>query len=186
MLNKKTKTSISKFISLILRHDPMSINESLDCHGWLSVDKMIKGINSQGRYNIELADVLDIVNTDEKQRYSIKTEKNVLYIRANQGHSVSVDMQFKPTSPPKTLYHGTSKDRYASIMLNGLKPMSRQYVHLTTEIESARKIGNRHGEPVVLKIDSEKMYDEGYRFFESDNHVWLTDYVNGKFIQRIE
>lgn len=170
---------LSVFISLILRHKPETIGIQLDEHGWANIDELINGINNSGRkINMEILE--EIVRTDNKQRYSFNENKTL--IRANQGHSIPVDVELKEQQPPKVLYHGTASRFLDSIIQDGLKPMSRLYVHLSSDMETAMKVGKRHGEPVVLKIQSEEMYKDGIKFYLSENGVWLTKSVDKKYI----
>lgn len=170
---------LSVFISLVLRHNPDAAGVQLDEHGWANVDELIKGINDTGR-RIDI-DILDeIVKTDNKQRYFFNNDKTL--IRANQGHSVPVDVELEEKQPPEYLYHGTADRFMGSIMAEGLKPMSRLYVHLSKDKETATKVGKRHGKPVVLQIKSEEMWNDGIKFYLSQNGVWLTKYVDKKYI----
>lgn len=171
---------LSVFISLILRHKPDVVGIQLDEHGWANVDELINGINNTGR-NINMDILEEIVRTDNKQRYSFNDDKTL--IRANQGHSISVDVELEEKQPPKYLYHGTADRFINSIMTDGLKPMSRLYVHLSKDEETAMKVGKRHGKPIVLKIESEEMYNDGIKFYLSENSVWLTKYVDKKYIE---
>ncbi len=173
---------MSKFISLILRHHPEAAYIELDEHGWAEVDKLIEGIRRTGkRINRELLE--EIVRTDNKQRYSFNEDKT--YIRANQGHSVPVDVGLKEQEPPVFLYHGTAAGFLASIEREGLKPMGRLYVHLSKDVETAVNVGKRHGKPVVLKIHSGDMYRDGQAFYLSENGVWLTKKVVPEYFERL-
>lgn len=173
---------LSVFISLVLRHRPDAANISLDEHGWANVDELIRGISDTGRtINMELLE--EIVRTDNKQRYSFNEDKTL--IRANQGHSIPVDVELEEKQPPQYLYHGTAERFLDAIMAEGLKPMSRLYVHLSKDAETAVKVGKRHGKPVVLKIKAEEMEKDGIRFYLSRNNVWLTKYVDKKYIELI-
>ena len=165
---------LSVFISLVLRHKPDVANVTLDEHGWADVGELLAGINSTGR-KINMDILENIVASDNKQRYSFNQDKTL--IRANQGHSVPVDVELKEQEPPEFLYHGTATRFLDSIMDEELKPMSRLYVHLSKDIEAALKVGKRHGKPVVLKIYSGNMYKDGYKFYLSENGVWLTKKV---------
>ena len=170
----KSLTEISKFISLILRHKPEAIGITLDNHGWADVNELIEGVAKQNKgFNMTMLE--EIVRTDNKQRYSFNDDKTK--IRANQGHSVKVDVELEEKEPPSILYHGTATRFLGSITKQGLLPMSRLYVHLSKDMETATKVGTRHGSPVVLEVDAEKMYKDGYRFYLSDNGVWLTKEV---------
>jgi len=171
----------SVFISLILRHQPEVIGISLDRHGWANVQEMIDGINKTGKYSIDMPTLEEIVRTDNKQRYSFNEDKTK--IRANQGHSINVDVELKENVPPEILYHGTGEKYVDSINTEGLKPKSRLYVHLSKDIDTAIKVGSRHGKPVVYKISAGEMHRQGYQFYLSENGVWLTKIVPADFIK---
>lgn len=171
----------SVFISLILRHQPEVIGISLDRHGWANVQELIDGINKTGKYSIDMPTLEEIVRTDNKQRYSFNEDKTK--IRANQGHSVNVDVELKEAVPPEILYHGTGEKYVDSINTEGLKPKSRLYVHLSKDIDTAIKVGSRHGKPVVYKVSAEEMHRQGYQFYLSENGVWLTKIVPADFIK---
>lgn len=179
-MGKLDKLSI--FISLILRHKPDAANITLDEHGWANVDDLLNGINDTGR-KIDMEILEEIVATDNKQRYSFNQDKTL--IRANQGHSISVDVELKEQEPPEFLYHGTATRFLDDIMNEGLKPMSRLYVHLSKDVEIAFKVGKRHGKTVILKIHSGSMYENGYKFYLSENGVWLTEKVNTEYFEVI-
>ena len=168
--------STSKFLSLILRHKPQIVGIELDEHGWAEVDELIRRVK-----NLDLATLEQIVATDEKQRYSFSADKKL--IRANQGHSIPVDVELEELKPPEILYHGTSENFAASIKLQGLLKKSRLYVHLSSDIETATKVGRRHGKPKIFLVESLKMFDDGYKFFRSVNGVWLTEHVPVKYLK---
>lgn len=178
----KQLDKLSKFISLVLRHNPDAANIVLDEHGWANVDQLLKGINQTGR-KIDRNILEEIVATDNKQRYSFNANKT--QIRANQGHSIPVDLELEAQEPPQFLYHGTASRYLGSIMAGGLKPMSRLYVHLSKDIETALQVGKRHGIPVILKIYSGVMYKDGQPFYLSKNGVWLVEKVDTNYIERI-
>lgn len=136
----------SVFLSLILRHNPQTIGIKLDRHGWADVDELIQKINRHGQYKIDLKTLKQIVAEDEKQRYSFSEDGTK--IRANQGHSIPVDVELEKAVPPDVLYHGTAERFYDSIMQKGLLPMSRLYVHLSKDTQTAEKVGRRHGKPI--------------------------------------
>lgn len=174
---------LSIFISLVLRHKPDAAKITLDEHGWANVRELINGINATGR-KIDFDILEEIVRTDTKQRYSFNEDRSL--IRANQGHSIPVDVELMEQRPPEYLFHGTSIKFLGNIKNEGLKPMSRLYVHLSDNIETARKVGSRHGKPVVLKIRSSEMFQAGYKFYLSKNNVWLTKLVNAEYIGVLE
>ena len=178
-----SKNSLSKFISLILRHKPDVIGISLDEHGWADVEDLIDGIRKSGKV-IDMVILEEIVRTDEKGRYSFNEDKTK--IRANQGHSIAVDVELKEMVPPDVLYHGTAARFLDSIREQGIKSMSRLYVHLSGDIETAIKVGKRHGEAVVLSINAKQMAEDGIKFYLSENGVWLTKYVAWKYVFGVE
>ncbi len=171
---------LSVFISLVLRHKPDAAGIQLDEHGWANVDELIEGIKNTGR-QIDMDVLEEIVRTDNKQRYSFNQDKTL--IRANQGHSIPVDVELEEKQPPQYLYHGTADRFLDSIMEDGLKPMNRLYVHLSKDEDTAVKVGKRHGKPVVLKIKAEEMWKDGIKFYLSQNGVWLTKYINVSYIE---
>lgn len=167
----------SKFISMILRHKPEAIGISLDEHGWANVDELLKGVK------IDMPTLEEIVSTDNKQRYSFNEDKTL--IRANQGHSIPVDVELEEVVPPKVLYHGTGLKFTKYIDVEGLKPKSRLYVHLSSDLETATNVGQRHGSPVIYKIDTEAMVKDGHKFYLSVNKVWLTKVVPLAYLTKI-
>ena len=170
----------SKYISLILRHKPETIGITLDEHGWANVEELIDGISKTQEFSMEMLE--EIVRSDEKQRYSFNEDKTL--IRANQGHSIPVDVELEKMKPPKYLYHGTGEKYRESIDLQGLIPKSRLYVHLSADIETAEKVGSRHGKPVVYRVSSGLMHKNGFDFYKSVNGVWLTAKVPAQYIKR--
>lgn len=173
----------SKFISLILRHNPQVIGISLDEHGWADVKELIDGINRTEGHSLNMDTLDEIVRTDEKQRYSFNEDHSL--IRANQGHSIPVDVELEEKIPPDILWHGTGQKYVSSIDVRGLIPKSRLYVHLSSDMETARKVGSRHGRPVIYQVDCRKMAGDGYRFFLSANHVWLTKEVPVEYLKKL-
>lgn len=172
-------TAASRFISLVLRHKPEKIGISLDEHGWADVKELIEGVGRQ--YPMDLETLEKIVATDEKQRYSFNEDHTL--IRANQGHSIPVDVELEELQPPAILYHGTGKKYLESIMAQGLIPKGRLYVHLSSDIETAKKVGARHGTPVVLTVMSGQMAGDGCKFYRSQNGVWLTKHVPAGYLE---
>ena len=168
----------SKFISLILRHKPEAIGIQLDEHGWANVDELIEGISKTRSFDMQ--DLERIVAEDGKQRYSFNEDKTL--IRANQGHSIPVDVELEEKEPPAVLWHGTGEKFSASIDKEGLIPKSRLYVHLSADPETAKKVGQRHGKPVVYTISAGKMFEDGYKFYLSVNGVWLTKRVPAEYM----
>ena len=170
----------SKYLSLILRHKPEAAGITLDEHGWADVDALIAGIQKSRRFDRKMLE--EIVRTDDKQRYSFNEHKTK--IRANQGHSLSVDVELPVTEPPQILWHGTGQKYEASIDKDGLISKSRLYVHLSGDPETARKVGQRHGTPVIYMVDSQRMAADGFLFYRSVNGVWLTKCVPAKYLKK--
>ena len=171
----------SRFISLILRHKPETIGITLDEHGWANVEELIAGVNK--KYPIDMQILEKIVNDDDKNRYSFNGDKTM--IRANQGHSIPVDVELKKLNPPDILYHGTGEKYVESIERQGLIRKNRLYVHLSNDIEIAEKVGKRHGKPVIYEIDCKKMIEDGIEFFKSENNVWLVESVPVKYLKKL-
>lgn len=176
----KRNVILGKFISKILRHQPGLIGISLDEHGWADVQDLIAGVRAAGHPDFDMAVLEEIVETNNKKRYSFSDDKRL--IRANQGHSIPVDVELPVTSPPATLWHGTAERFVPSIMEQGIRSMSRLYVHLSPDMETARIVGRRHGKPALLRIDSGQMEADGAVFYLSVNGVWLTREVPVKYI----
>lgn len=171
----------SKFISLVLRHQPEEINLHLDENGWASVKDLLEKMNKKGiKIDIDLLNT--IVESNDKKRFAFNDDKTK--IRASQGHSIDVDLELKPVIPPPVLYHGTTGKYLDSIFKTGLKKQSRQHVHLSATIETAKAVGGRHGKPVILTINAKAMQDQGFLFYLSANNVWLADEVPTQFISR--
>ena len=175
-----TLTQTSRYISLILRHKPETIGITLDEHGWANVDELIAGVNKTHPLTMEL--LREIVRSDEKQRYSFNEDETL--IRANQGHSIPVDVELPELEPPEVLYHGTGQKYVGSIDRQGLISKSRLYVHLSTDRETAVRVGRRHGVPVVYAIQTSAMFRDGYLFYRSVNGVWLTKEVPVKYLEK--
>ena len=171
----------SKFISLILRHKPETIGISLDEHGWADVSELIAGVSKTHPLDMEILE--RIVAEDEKQRYSFNEDKTL--IRANQGHSIPVDVELEKVEPPEILYHGTATKYEEAIDKEGLIPKSRLYVHLSGDEETARKVGIRHGKLLLYHVKSKAMHKDGYEFFRSVNGVWLTKTVPVKYLEKV-
>ena len=174
------RKNISKYISLILRHKPETIGITLDEHGWANVDELLKGVSR--KYPLTREELDEIVATDEKQRYSFNDDGTL--IRANQGHSIQVDVELAEVRPPEFLYHGTGEKYVSSIDRHGLIPKTRLYVHLSGDYETAVKVGSRHGKPVVYRILAGKMADAGITFYRSVNGVWLTKRVPREYMEK--
>lgn len=174
---------ISKFLSYVLRHKPDSINLQLDKEGWANVDELISKAKMQ-KYHFTYEQLVDVVRSCEKQRYTLDDVNR--RIRANQGHSINVDVGLVEKTPPTILYHGTATRFSEAIEKEGLKPMSRQHVHLSADLETAAVVGKRHGKLIIYEVDVAQMVKEGFHFYQSENGVWLTGLVQPKFLKRHE
>ena len=179
--NQNELTKTSRFLCLVLRHKPSAAHISLDEHGWAIVKDLIVGVNKTHPIDMELLE--EIVRTDEKNRYSFNEDHTK--IRANQGHSIPVDVELKEAPPPEILYHGTGEKYEQSILTYGLLAKSRLYVHLSAEYDTALKVGARHGQAIVFQVDAFAMHRDGYRFFVSENGVWLCSYVPNIYLTRL-
>jgi putative RNA 2'-phosphotransferase len=180
MKSEKNYTSLSKFLSLVLRHKPQTIGIELNAQGWTNVDILIAKMNQSGKmFDLEI--LKEIVRTDNKKRYTFNDDMTM--IRASQGHSVDVELGYKPAAPPDILFHGTAEKFVDSILKSGLQKRSRHHVHLSKDQETAVKVGQRHGKPVVFEVSARKMFAKGFEFYESDNGVWLCDEVPVEFLK---
>jgi putative RNA 2'-phosphotransferase len=179
-MDEKRKTKISKFLSLVLRYKPEEIGLALDENGWAVVADLLKKSAAKGN-NFTFEELAETVETNDKKRFAFDEAKTK--IRANQGHSVEVEIGFEEKIPPAILYHGTAERNVEAILGNGLKKMARHHVHLSADTETARKVGARYGKPVVFQVDAEKMSQEGFEFYVSANGVWLTNAVPPEFLK---
>jgi putative RNA 2'-phosphotransferase len=169
----------SKFMSLVLRHQPERIGLALDREGWADIDALIERAHEHGIL-LTREMIVRVVETSDKQRFALDDAGR--RIRANQGHSVEVELGLEAVEPPALLFHGTAQKSVASIRQNGLHAGQRQHVHLSPDEATAHKVGSRHGAPAILRIDAAGMHLAGHRFFRSTNGVWLTDSVPTEFI----
>jgi putative RNA 2'-phosphotransferase len=182
MLNKMEEENISKFMSFVLRHKPTEIGIVLDQNGWILVEELILKANLSGKSPFIFSrEILEyIVLNNKKQRFALSEDKTL--IRANQGHTILVDLDLPFIEPPEFLYHGTAIQNIKKIMLEGLKSMQRHDVHLSFDKDIAKDVGARYGRPVVLKIKSKAMYLDGMTFQCTKNNVWLTNHVPSQYI----
>ena len=162
----------SKSLSKILRHRPDGY--SMDKNGWVPVSEIL--LNQ----NLTIEELNEIVETNDKQRFTIEGDK----IRANQGHSIEVDLEFKVEIPPFILYHGTGEKNKDIIEKDGIKKMTRHHVHLSEDKHTAKSVGQRHGKPFIFEIKARAMNTDGIKFYKSPNGVWLTDYVDPKYFSK--
>jgi putative RNA 2'-phosphotransferase len=178
-MDVKKEKRISKFLSLILRHKPEIIGIDLDPSGWADVQELLQKLNKRDM-QIDFETLEYVVANNSKKRFTFNPDKTK--IRANQGHSVAISHDFEEVTPPVILYHGTALRFIDSILTTGIEKRSRHHVHLSPDQATAKKVGQRHGKPVVLKINSLAMYRSGHAFYLSENNIWLTDFVPPEFI----
>ena len=184
-MNEKDVTRMSKFISLVLRHKPEIIGIQLDENGWVDVTELIEKSNTNATgIHLDFETLKHIVDTNSKKRFAFNDTFDK--IRANQGHSVTIELGYSAQVPPSILYHGTSVKSLDSILQNGLEKRNRHHVHLSKDIETAISVGSRHGKPVVLEVLATEMHNANFEFFISENGVWLTDNVPARFLKSIE
>jgi putative RNA 2'-phosphotransferase len=177
-MNQRKK--VGRFLSYVLRHRPDGIGLQLDENGWADVDELIgRAKGACPEISREMLD--EVVRVDEKQRFALSEDRK--RIRANQGHSIPIDLGLDPTEPPEFLYHGTATRHLAGIRKDGLRCMERQYVHLSLDVKTATEVGQRHGEPIILKVKARELWNEGQRFYLSPNGVWLTDDIPAEFVE---
>ncbi|MDY6783198.1 MAG: RNA 2'-phosphotransferase [Cyanobacteriota bacterium] len=179
-MNPSRCIKISKYLSKHLRHQPQRLGLTLAPGGWVEVEQLLAACKVNG-FPITPVELEEVVANNDKQRFSFDESKTL--IRANQGHSIKVDLQIEAQVPPDTLYHGTAKPAVPLILKSGLKKMSRHHVHLSLDINTAKRVGSRRGYPVVFAVDAKAMHQEGFTFYRSDNGVWLVDSVPPHYLQ---
>lgn len=173
---------LSKFMSLMLRHKPTEFGLTLDAEGFTPLNELLEAITSSGHGDVTLDDIINVVehNEPEKKRFTIVEND----IRANYGHSIEGKIEHKPVPPPAVLYHGTHDGAVTSILSGGLKPMGRQYVHLTTNLELAKRVGCRRGKPVIIKVNAASAYNHGVKFYRANDAFWLVDDLPPAYLTR--
>lgn len=181
MEQSKSDVRLGRFLSLVLRHDPGAAGISLDEHGWADVEELLDGVSRTGR-RIDMETLERIVRENNKRRYAFNEDHT--RIRANQGHSIGVDVELKRQQPPQYLYHGTAARFLPAIHREGIRKMSRQYVHLSGDFETALAVGRRHGIPVVVTIEAAAMARDGIPFYLSENGVWLCEHVDSRYFMK--
>ncbi|SFU66804.1 putative RNA 2'-phosphotransferase [Pustulibacterium marinum] len=179
-MNSKKAQKISKYLSLILRHQPEVIGISLDENGWANTQELLTNIQSD-TFQLTLEELKWVVDNSDKKRFVLSP--NDEKIRANQGHSVNIDLGLVAKVPPEILYHGTAERNIASIKKQGLLKGQRHHVHLSNNTETAIAVGQRYGKPILLEIAADEMHKAGIAFFQSENGVWLTEHVAPEFIR---
>ncbi len=179
---EKRLITVSKYLSKYLRHAPHELGLTLQLKGWVPVDDLLAAAQKNG-FPISYDELVDCVETNDKQRFAFDETGDL--IRANQGHSVEVELQLEEREPHETLFHGTVERFLQSIFKQGLVRGKRHHVHLSKDVETASKVGARRGKPVILQVDSRKMHQDGHKFWLSANGVWLTDAVPPAYLSRI-
>jgi putative RNA 2'-phosphotransferase len=179
-VDAKRLVKVSKYLSRHLRHDPARLGLTLDHGGWVEVDALLAACAARS-FSLTPEELREVVDLNDKQRFSF--DATGTRIRANQGHSVDVDLGLEPTVPPRILFHGTSQSALTSIMRSGLQRQRRHHVHLSEGAATALRVGRRHGPPIVLEVAAERMYAEGHLFFVTDNRVWLTAEVPPRYLR---
>jgi putative RNA 2'-phosphotransferase len=173
------RKDVSRFLSRVLRHNPQSIGLALDAQGWAQIDELVERAGAHGMA-LTRDLVLHVAGTSDRQRFA---HDGAGRIRANHGHTVTVDLGIAPSQPPPILFHGTAATAVASIRAEGLVPGVRQYVHLSVDAATATSVGRRHGRPVLLRVAARRMWSAGFKFVRSASAVWLTSEVPAEFIQ---
>jgi len=181
-MNAERATLVSKYLSKHLRHEPERLGLTLAPGGWVPVAELLAACEGAG-FPIGSEELAEVVRTSSKKRFSF--DQSRLLIRANQGHSVGVDLQLDPLLPPDELYHGTGESAVPSILERGILRMDRDHVHLSADVATARAVGTRHGRPVVFAIAAASMAHDGHRFYRSDNLVWLVEHVPAEYLRRL-
>ncbi len=171
----------SKRLAYVLRHAPESVGVTLSADGWVDIDVLLKALAVHG-VRLDRDDLLAIVEGNDKKRFAVQDNR----IRASQGHSIEVELGYAASTPPGTLYHGTASRNLTSIFAKGLVRGDRHHVHLSADVDTARKVGARHGFPVVFRIDTQSMLSVGHEFYIADNGVWLTGEVPPEFLITLE
>ena len=180
-MNNTRLVKISKYLSFVLRHHPEKIGIKLDPHGWVAIEELLIAAKNH-KFPIWETELYTVVEKNDKKRFSL--DHSGTFIRANQGHSIEVDLQLEPQIPPNILYHGTGSDAIDSIKKTGLQKMSRHHVHLSNDITKARNVAKRRsGKSIVLVVDGIAMSQDGYKFYLSANNVWLVDEVPPRYLQ---
>ena len=180
-MDPKRLVKVSRFLSRHLRHEPERLGITLEPGGWVPVDQLLRAC-AQRNFALTEDELREVVAGNDKQRFSF--DETGTRIRANQGHSVEVDLGLEPADPPAVLFHGTADRNLSSILREGLERRGRHHVHLSPDEETATRVGARHGRPVVLRIDAAAMAAAGHRFYVTANGVWLTDAVPARYLRQ--
>ena len=182
MKTEQDLKNLSKYLSYVLRHSPEAIQLSLDKHGWADVEQLLNRLNVNG-YAVDRELLVNVVVNNPKKRFAFNEDTTL--IRASQGHSIPIDLDYKPAEPPAILYHGTAEKNVEAILRDGLYKMQRHHVHLSADIETAMQVGQRYGRPVLFSVNAREMLIAGHIFYCSENGVWLTDSVPPSFLSAL-
>jgi putative RNA 2'-phosphotransferase len=180
-VDPKRVIKVSKYLSRHLRHDPGRLGLTLAPGGWVSVEALLKACAAHS-FALTREELVEVVASNDKHRFSF--DETGTRIRANQGHSVAIDLGLEPTAPPSILFHGTGEGSVDSIMRTGLERRRRHHVHLSGDDATAVRVGSRHGKPVVLQVDAKRMARDGHAFYLTENGVWLTFEVPAAYLTR--
>lgn len=179
-MDEKRLVKISKYLSKHLRHQPERLGLTLENGGWVRTEDLLEAC-AKNNFPISADDLKEVVERNDKKRFSF--DETGEKIRASQGHSVEIDLGLKPAAPPERLFHGTAERSVSLIEQRGLIKMARHHVHLSADAETARRVGARHGKPVIFEVDTAKMIEAGFEFFVSENGVWLVEEVPPEFLK---
>jgi len=182
-MERNRRIKVSKYLSKHLRHQPQKLGLQLETGGWIDVDVLLQAC-AQNQFPISRTELTEVVNQNDKQRFAFNDSRNK--IRANQGHSIDIDLQLEPQNPPDLLFHGTGEKSVAIILDQGLKKMRRHHVHLSDNMETAHRVGSRHGRPAIFIIDAAAMVAAGFTFYCSANGVWLADRIPPKYLRLMQ
>ena len=181
-MDRERLVKVSKYLSRHLRHEPRRLGLELAPGGWVGVEELLEACARAG-FRVSRGELEEVVARNDKRRFSF--DETGGRIRANQGHSVEVDLQLEPRTPPAVLYHGTGARSAEAVAAEGLRKMGRHHVHLSADAETARRVGARHGRPVVFEVDAARMADAGHEFYVSANGVWLAERVPAEYLRRL-
>ena len=182
--NDKNQQNLSKFLSLVLRHQPETIKIQLDSEGWTDVTTLLQQMNKH-RKPLKLDELINLVENNDKKRFQLSEDHSK--IRAVQGHSTQqVQREYTAIIPPDTLFHGTATRFSESIQNQGLVAGDRHHVHLSADLITATKVGQRHGKVIIFKVDTQQMHQDGFKFYQAENGVWLTEHVPAQYLTVLE
>lgn len=183
-ISKKQQISDSRLMSFVLRHKPEALGLTLSGAGWCNTTDLIKAMKSTQGSHFTLTYLQEIMANEDKPRYKLNATKTL--IRASQGHSIDIDLDLPPIEPPPVLWHGTAQKSVDAIFEQGITKRSRHHIHLSSDLKTASDVGSRHGQLVILEVDATRMFNDGFDFYQSENLVWLTDFIPSQYLRRIQ